>query len=954
VLSPISQKSHCTLLAHKQHTSRSMDPSLYQQQPTEAAVAGGYPQPYLNNFSNNPAYMGAAANGINSMMSNLGNRAMFSAPVGAPVAAVSSMSANGMPPAKRVALAPPPTTMQNMYQNLSPNQFFGPMTQTGGNNSSDNNTNNAGQSMLRLTRSNHSPFMNPMSQGIDMKAQTAATMQANNPYAPIYGQYPQQAQKPAVGMNNLMNQSIHGIDDNGVGWLDMDDPNTVYDFSITGGGLELSNASSISNWNALQENFNYSTKPYSSSINPSHQQQQSEQMTTLSQSHQADQNSNSLQGNLNFMTRATKPYNPLDQNHQDSSSLSQSSDTNQQIKTTNMLQQHQPPQSLSQSSQNDIGSHGMLSGQVPVSQKSIQRNPSSNMQHNYLDTMQMLSVGSGNNNLSAIYGNQINYNQPIRASPSRQFPKTYTNESLQMSNSLMGGYPQSPTPSGKQLTDTRSIAQQQQLFIHSTNSQPTNPLIPSQTQAALSASSHSKQPTPLIRKQPQRPNKVTYFPKTRTVETYGGIDLRVFERFSIPLNLPGIQDLGAVDIHALTMSLKSNMKLEVTNALNTLTTITSQRNITIDLRLCTDLLDVLLDALVEYADDYSSYTEESDENLGPERKFLTYQELVELSRNEYFELAYESSSVSEGWLSRREQCWCITNLIRNFSFMGENQLYLAKHSRLLTVLMRMLYIGEYDESDKGNINKSIKGKEKEVDNDLQNGNQTSEKETNHIKKSSLNLIHQKRGALDILDYRKSMLTILSNIASYLILPSVSISRDLLSILADFLEHTEDYYAQVALEVLAKISVAYENRQLIGGCSESTILSLFNCLIRMLPRGDRIDANRVLQELANLESVVMALYNLACLSNESLRRKMVNTAGFVPRMLKMSITLASIGNDPNTSVFTILCRRAIETLKVLAKGNQSVFLVYTEQLMHALLTPYIDPVVERDLESIMYP
>ncbi|CAG8544915.1 12252_t:CDS:2 [Ambispora gerdemannii] len=929
-----------------------MDPSLYQQQreqqhraaypfpATEAAVPGGYPQPY--NFSNNSAYMGAAANGINSMMPNLGNRTMFTA---TPVAAVSSMTANGMPPAKRVALAPP-TTMQNIYPNLSQGSLQNQFYSTGGNNNDNNSNNNANQ-ILRLARPpmpNHSSFMNPMSQGMDMKSQAAAaaTMQANNPYASIdsvkyYGQYPQQAQKPVIGMNNLMNQSMHSIvppDDNGVGWLDIDD--TVYDFSgITGGGLDLSSASSsigqgISGWNpsVLQDNFNYiardSTKSYSSSINPS-QQQQSEQTMTLSQSHQSDQN---LQGNLNFIARTAKTYNPLDQNHQDSSSLSQSSDTNQQIKTANLLQQHQQ-QSLSQTSQNDIGaqsqqpqtqleesqqqqqqlpqenndyqyssissqpfsSSGMLSGQVSVSQKSVPRNSTGNIQHNYLDpTMQMLSGGT----LSYSYSNSTNSSKNV----SPNLRATTNSANITRQNSPR----KSPQASE---TDTNSI--------HSTSSHPTNPLIPSQVQATPSTSSHPKPPTSFIRKQPQRPNKVTYYPKTRTVETYGGIDLRVFERFSIPLNLPGIQDLGAVDIHTLTMSLKSHMKLEVTNALNTLTTITSQRNITIDLRQCGDLLDVLLDTLLGYVDDCSSYTEETDENLGPERKFKTYQELVEISRQEYFELSYESSSVSEAWLSRREQCWCIANLIRNFSFMGENQYYLATHSRLIT-----------------------------------NGNQTSEKEMNHNKKSSL--IHQKGGALDILDYRKSMLIILSNIASYLILPSVSISRDLLAMLADFLEHTEDYYAQVALEVLAKISVAYENRQLIGGCPESTILSVFNCLIRMLPRGDRIDPNRALQELANLESVVMALYNLACLSNETLRRRMANTAGFVHRMLKMSITLASISND----IFIILCRRAIETLKLLAKGNESVFLVYNEQLMHALLTPYIDPIVERDLESIMYP
>jgi len=42
------------------------------------------------------------------------------------------------------------------------------------------------------------------------------------------------------------------------------------------------------------------------------------------------------------------------------------------------------------------------------------------------------------------------------------------------------------------------------------------------------------------------------------------------------------------------------------------------------------------------------------------------------------------------------------------------------------------------------------------------------------------------------------------------------------------------------------------------------------------------------------------------------------------------------------------------LKILAKGNEESFLVYTEQLLYALLNPYIDAVVVKDLENVMYP
>ncbi|CAB4423729.1 unnamed protein product [Rhizophagus irregularis] len=73
-----------------------------------------------------------------------------------------------------------------------------------------------------------------------------------------------------------------------------------------------------------------------------------------------------------------------------------------------------------------------------------------------------------------------------------------------------------------------------------------------------------------------------------------------------------IQDLGAVDVHALTMSLKCGMKLEVINALNTLTTLSYYRSAQIDLKQCGDLVDVLFDMILEYVDHVSPVNEKNN------------------------------------------------------------------------------------------------------------------------------------------------------------------------------------------------------------------------------------------------------------------------------------------------------------------------------------------------------
>jgi len=214
----------------------------------------------------------------------------------------------------------------------------------------------------------------------------------------------------------------------------------------------------------------------------------------------------------------------------------------------------------------------------------------------------------------------------------------------------------------------------------------------------------------------------------------------------------------------------------------------------------------------------------------------------------------------------------VINMIRNFSFTNENHEYLATHPRFLTVLMRILYIGCED-------------------NCIQyNGNDGSEVKANYIK-----VIRKK--AYDVLELRKSVLIILSNIAAYVPLPSIYVARDLLSLIADFMDSMDDYYSQVALEVFAKLSVSYDNRQRIGGCDESTLILFFNCLVQMLPKGENniggSGGRLMAQELPYL---VMAFYNFACLSGEGIRKKIVSTPGFISRMLKMSIFLASIRDE----------------------------------------------------------
>src|SRR5690606_7725415 len=66
-----------------------------------------------------------------------------------------------------------------------------------------------------------------------------------------------------------------------------------------------------------------------------------------------------------------------------------------------------------------------------------------------------------------------------------------------------------------------------------------------------------------------------------------------------PLGGVELNNTGAVDVQALIMSLKSGMRFEVTNALNTLSTLTKVDSSNLHMTQCPELLDVLLDLTEE-------------------------------------------------------------------------------------------------------------------------------------------------------------------------------------------------------------------------------------------------------------------------------------------------------------------------------------------------------------------
>ncbi|KFA51147.1 hypothetical protein S40293_04768 [Stachybotrys chartarum IBT 40293] len=201
---------------------------------------------------------------------------------------------------------------------------------------------------------------------------------------------------------------------------------------------------------------------------------------------------------------------------------------------------------------------------------------------------------------------------------------------------------------------------------------------------------------------PQLPQKSDdYDPCSRELATYGGIDLHAANMLGAELerwkpDVPSINDLGTIDIQALTRSLQSGIHGEVRLALDVLAAVSvaSSPALALQLRFCDDLVDALIDCAEEQLDLLAEHTVEVSDEI----QLTPYEDVLRACRLERWVVRDIPVFGSTDYdLDRAvDRLICITTILRNISFPGEqneNHFFLAEESviNLLCVVIR--YIG---------------------------------------------------------------------------------------------------------------------------------------------------------------------------------------------------------------------------------------------------------------------
>ena len=182
-----------------------------------------------------------------------------------------------------------------------------------------------------------------------------------------------------------------------------------------------------------------------------------------------------------------------------------------------------------------------------------------------------------------------------------------------------------------------------------------------------------------------------------TAPTYGGVELAPGSNFlgtvddllKYKLSVPKVEELGVIDIRALTLSLRSGIHGEVRLALDTLASLTIEQN-PLHLEDCEDLLEALIDCAEDQVDLLADHAAEvSDAML-----ISSYEEIARGCKIETAVLQdVPGFGTLEYDLDRAvDRLICVTTILRNFSFLEHNHTALADPMviRFMTTVIRYL------------------------------------------------------------------------------------------------------------------------------------------------------------------------------------------------------------------------------------------------------------------------
>lgn len=426
--------------------------------------------------------------------------------------------------------------------------------------------------------------------------------------------------------------------------------------------------------------------------------------------------------------------------------------------------------------------------------------------------------------------------------------------------------------------------------------------------------------------------KIEYIPLAREVDTYGGRDLNILEDEYLRSQRRPMRDInewGTVDIEALTMSIRCRLTVELSYALTTLTLLSTMKGPTqgsgFPIAQCSDLLEEVLDLLEDEAfdgvADTPQYCLTEDTEIPRHRELVTLALETELLPFAGLKSEQNLRKTDHGPRHRSGQLiLAIMNIIRNLSVIQDNMQFLARHDRMLELVLRVCGVVVPQEG----------GPPRPTSPAL------SLPDVINVRKDVLNILSN---LSVMISFRQSTppsestiricTRIFELVSSILIEPADAIPPTQVLKLSGIPFHNckPPSLSDVALDVFTHIAHLDHNRKVFSTViPQEWLWRLLETLVHRLPVSDPDFAFLSRESwLSYLEKATMAIYAIAFLSPPELKKKIKSNRSlrFSQIMLRMAQRLAATNASQDARQwFLSTARRAIEAMKAVDGGEDA--------------------------------
>lgn len=437
---------------------------------------------------------------------------------------------------------------------------------------------------------------------------------------------------------------------------------------------------------------------------------------------------------------------------------------------------------------------------------------------------------------------------------------------------------------------------------------------------------------PIRLRQPSR-RKITYIPYARELDTAGGRDLDLIQQEYVRASQRPVRELaewGPVDMEALTMSLRSRISTELSYALTTFTLLTVLRikDGAFFVSQAPDFFEELLDLLEEVA--FNGQPEEEDDDDHPDTPIVTHHELIN-------SLLEEGSDTFAGLKPKQgvkdpsrgpqqrpgDIILAITNIIRNVAVAAENQDYLARHSRLLSIALRLCSLKRPSENSTPtplspalSLNDLVVVRKDVINFLLSVG--IAVRLSSTPSSPSIPEMRRARRAYELL-------------VSYFIDPAEAVAPHACFLLSGVPVHLHvsrpPLMVECALDVFTRLAHTDDNRlTLCKAIPPQWLWPTVEALVHRLPIDDTDFQmlQRGVDWIAYLERVVLSLYSIAFLAPPATKKRMKTDRqlSFTKVFLRMIKKISTHSPPDIRSTLVVALRRAIETLKLVDDAGDS--------------------------------